>query len=176
VVAGHETEAEVMKRSSLSIALALAFVSGAPPPAAAQRLTDLNQHPTLGDTLPALDTQALDGSAKRIDYPKGTTTVLLFFSSSCPVCHRMIPEWNRLYEKRGKGVSIVGVIVDREPPGFFQTMPIAFPVVRIPAGDFAHAHKIRRVPLTLRLAAGGRIEDLGLGVLDPIRLGELFRP
>jgi hypothetical protein len=32
------------------------------------------------------------------------------------------------------------------------------------------------VPLTLRLSPGGKIEDLALGVLDPIRLGELFRP
>ena len=160
-----------------SIVVSLVVLGGAlPPPASAQKLADLNQHPTLGDTLPALETHALDGSAKRVDYPKGTTTVLLFFSSSCPVCHRMIPEWNRLYEKRGKSVSIVGVIVDREPPGFFQTMPVAFPVVRVPPGDFAHSHKIRRVPLTLRVAPGGKIEDLGLGVLDPIRLGELFRP
>jgi thiol-disulfide isomerase/thioredoxin len=159
-----------------SIFLLLAALQAAPGPAAAQKLADLNQHPTLGDTLPALDTKAVDGSARRVDYPKGTTTVLLFFSSSCPVCHRMIPEWNRAFEKRAKGVEFVGVIVDREPPGFFQAMPVAFPVVRLPAGDFANAHKIRRVPLTLRLAAGGKIEDLGLGVLDPIRLGELVRP
>lgn len=165
-----------MNRHRSIFAVLAVLGSALPPGAAAQKLADLNQHPTLGDTLPALDTKAVDGSAKRVDYPKGTTTVLLFFSSGCPVCHRMIPEWNRAYEKRGKGVEIVGVIVDREPPGFFQAMPIAFPVVRIPAGDFAHAHKIRRVPLTLRVAAGGRIEDLGLGVLDPIRLGELFRP
>ena len=165
-----------MTRYCSTFVLLAALGSALPPPAAAQKLADLNQHPTLGDTLPALDTKAIDGSAKRVEYPKGTTTVLLFFSSSCPVCHRMIPEWNRSYEKRGAGLQVVGVIVDQEPPGWFQTMPIAFPVVRIPPGDFAQAHNIRRVPLTLRVASGGKIEDLGLGVLDPIRLGELFRP
>lgn len=166
-----------MKLHSSSTSFALLLLLGAAAqPAAAQKLADLNQHPTLGETLPALETQALDGSVRKIAYPKGTTTVLLFFSSGCPVCHRMIPEWNRQYEKRAKGVEIVGVIVDKEPPGFFQTMPVAFPVVRSPGHDFQNAHNIKRVPLTLRVAPGGKIEDLGLGVLDPIRLGELFRP
>jgi hypothetical protein len=32
------------------------------------------------------------------------------------------------------------------------------------------------VPLTLRVGEGGRVEDLALGVTDPIRLGELFKP
>ena len=166
-----------MNRHTCAVALSFALVSSAPAlTAVPQSLADLNQHPTLGDTFPTFDATAVDGSSRRFSYAKGTTTVLLFFSSGCPVCHRMIPEWNRAYERRAKGVEIVGVIVDKEPPGFFAVMPMAFPVVRLPSSDFAHANKVNRVPLTLRLAAGGRIEDLGLGVLDPIRLGELLRP
>ena len=166
-----------MNRYRSAAALLLTLVSSAAAPrAASQSLADLNQHPTLGDIFPGFDAQALDGSSRRLSYPKGTTTVLLFFSSGCPVCHRMIPEWNRAYERRAKGVEIVGVIVDKEPPGFFAAMPMAFPVVRLPSNDFARANKVNRVPLTLRLLPGGRIEDLGLGVLDPIRLGELLRP
>jgi thiol-disulfide isomerase/thioredoxin len=102
--------------------------------------------------------------------------MLLFFSSGCPSCRRMTPEWNRVYEKRPKGLNILAVIVDKEPPGFFMATPISFPVLRVPAGDFLSKNRVNRVPLTLRIAPGGRIEDLGLGMLDPIRLGELFRP
>jgi thiol-disulfide isomerase/thioredoxin len=162
-----------MNRYPSIFLMSAALLAAAPHPAAAQKLADLNNVPTLGKTMPPLDTKAVDGSARRVDY-KGTT-LLLFFSSSCPVCHRMIPEWNRAYEKRGKGVEIVGVIIDQEPPGWFQTMPVAFPVVRT-SMDFLNAQNIKRVPLTLRLSPGGKIEDLALGVLDPIRLGELFRP
>ncbi len=136
----------------------------------------MNQHPTLGHVFPSFDAKAIDGATRRVAFPQGVTTVLLFFSSGCPVCHRMIPEWNRAYERRAKGVEIVGVLVDREPPGFFEAMPVAFPVVRIPSNDFARANQINRVPLTMRVLPGGKIEDLGLGVLDPIRLGELLRP
>jgi len=145
-------------------------------PAQAQSLAGLNNTPTIGAMLPAFDAQGLDGRSKHFGYPAGQTTVLLFFLSSCPVCHKMIPERNAAYAKRAKGVEIVGVIMDQEPPGFFDKLPVAFPVVRLPDREFARAHNINRVPLTLRVGSGGKIEDLGLGVIDPIRLGELLRP
>ena len=121
--------------------------------------------------------QSVDyGTPQHIDFPRGSTTVLLFFLSSCPVCHKMIPIWNDAYERRAKGVRIIGVILDHEPPGFFMAMPVSFPVVRSPGNAFMHAHNVNRVPLTLRIGGGGKIEDVGLGILDPIRLGELLRP
>jgi len=133
------------------------------------------QSPALGDTLPSFEAEGLDGATKHIGYPKGSTTILLFFLSGCPVCHKMIPEWNRAYERRVEGLQVIGVLMDREPPGFFMAMPISFPVVRSPGIDFLRAHKVNRAPLTLRLAAGGIVKDVGLGQLDAIRVGEIFR-
>jgi hypothetical protein len=48
--------------------------------------------------------------------------------------------------------------------------------VRSPGRAFLENLKVRRAPLTVRVTAGGRVEDVGLGLLDPIRLGELLRP
>ena len=166
----------MMKARIAAIVLAVAMALGAEGLASAQSVSDLNQYPTLGSTFPAFDTTGLDGAAKHVAFPNGTTTVLLFFSSGCPVCHRMIPEWNRAYERRPKGLNIVGVLMDKEPPGFFATMPVSFPVVRTPGLEFTRANRVNRVPLTLRVAPGGKIEDLSMGIVDPIRLGELFRP
>jgi thiol-disulfide isomerase/thioredoxin len=134
------------------------------------------QSPSKGDVVPPFETMGIDGKPRKLDFPEGSKTVLLFFLSGCPSCHKMIPEWNRAYKRRPEGLEIVGVIMDQEPPGFWSTMSIAFPVVRSPGRQFLRNLNVNRVPLTLRVGAGGTIEDLALGVTDPIRLGQLFKP
>lgn len=132
--------------------------------------------PTKGEVIPAFETLAIDGKASRVDFPKGSKTVLLFFLSGCPSCHKMIPEWNRAFDRQPKGLRIVGVIMDQEPPGFWGTMSIRFPVLRSPGHAFLRGLNVNRAPVTLRVGEGGRVEDVALGVIDPIRLGELFAP
>lgn len=132
--------------------------------------------PTKGDTIPAFDTVSVDGSSQKVDFPKGSTTVLLFFLSGCPSCHKMIPEWNRAFERKSPKLRVIGVIMDQEPTGFFATTPVAFPVVRSPGRDFVTKLKIMRAPAALRVTAGGALEDVALGVVDGIRVGEIFRP
>ncbi|HKC13107.1 MAG TPA: redoxin family protein [Vicinamibacteria bacterium] len=132
--------------------------------------------PSVGDVIPIFSADAVDGSTKLVDFSRGSTTVLLFFLSGCPSCHRMIPEWNRAFERRPPNLRVVGVLMDQEPPGFFTAVQIAFPVVRSPGREFLKSLKVNRAPLTLRVSQGGKIDDLALGVIDPIRLGELFRP
>jgi thiol-disulfide isomerase/thioredoxin len=146
--------------------------------------------PSKGDLVPAFETMRVDGKVEKVDFPKGSRTMLLFFTSGCPHCHKMVPEWNRIYEKPPKNLRILGIILDQEPPGFWSTMPVSFPVLRSPGREFLRALNVNRVPLTLRVGEGGRVEDLGLGevctggaagmsgasCIDPIRLGQLFAP
>ena len=129
-----------------------------------------------GYVVPQFSAQAVDGTTRQVAYPKGSATVLLFFLSSCPTCHKMLPEWNRAYQRRPKTVSVVGVLLDKAPPGFFEAYPVAFPVVQSPGPEFLATYKVSRTPTTIRVAAGGRVENHGVGLLDPITLGEYFRP
>lgn len=153
--------------ATLSLMLvALVAPAGAAPPSS----------PSKGDVIPAFESLGIDGKAHRLDFPEGSKTVLLFFLSGCPSCHKMIPEWNRAYGLRPEGLEVVGVIMDQEPPGFWSTIEIAFPVVRSPGREFLRSLNVNRAPLTLRVVGGGTVEDLALGVTDPIRIGELFRP
>jgi thiol-disulfide isomerase/thioredoxin len=156
---------------TVAVADVPAVPAASAPPAAPEPLS-----PVTGQVVPEFTAQGVDGSRVEIAYAKGSTTVLLFFLSSCPTCHRMLPEWNRAYQRLPKGVKVVGVMLDQEPPGWFAINPVAFPVVRSPGREFLNTYKVHRVPVTLRVGAGGKVLDVGQGILDPIRLGELFRP
>jgi hypothetical protein len=126
--------------------------------------------------VPDFDAVALAGRVEHVDFPKGTATVLLFFLASCPHCHKMIPLWNRAADAKSRGVRVLGIILDQEPPGFFTAMPVSFPVLRSPGRTFTESINVYRTPTALRVEAGGRIEDVQVGVFDAIRVGELFRP
>jgi peroxiredoxin len=154
------------------VALGMVAVLAAPAAAADTAPAQLAK----GDTVQSFEAQGLDAVMRHVDYPKGSATVLLFFLSGCPTCHKMIPEWNRAYERRPPKLNVIGVLMDREPPGFFQATRIAFPVVRSPGREFLSAWKVQRAPLTVRVGPGGKVEEAQTGMIDPIRLGEIFRP
>ena len=162
------------------LVLAAAFTARLlhPPYAAAQAAAPPVAEPGLrvGDTVPAFHAAGFDGAVKSIDYPKGTTTLVVFFLSGCPVCHKMLPLWNEAYARRPKSMTMVGVVLDQPPPGFLEAAQIAFPVLRSPGKEVLDAFKLRRVPYTVRVASGGRVEGAALGLLDGIAMGELFRP
>jgi hypothetical protein len=132
--------------------------------------------PAAGDVVAPFDAQAVTGGSTRVDYGKDGVTVLLFFLSSCPTCHKMIPEWNALYPRRPKNVRIIGVLMDQEPPGFFQSMPMAFPVVRAPSRDWLRSYKVHQAPTMLRVGPGGKVQDVTVGWVDRMRVGEMLRP
>jgi hypothetical protein len=165
-----------MSRLSLSHVLAAVATGLIAASGAAAQVPSPPTTPSKGDLIPVFETVGVDGKPWKLDFPRGSKTVFLFFMSSCPSCHKMIPEWNRAYERRPKDVKVVGVLLDQEPPGFWGTIAIAFPVLRAPGREFLRSLNVNRVPLTLRVGEGGRVEDLTLGVVDPIRLGELFAP
>jgi len=128
-----------------------------------------------GDPVMSFDAVGLDGTTHHITYPKDKVTVLLFLLSSCHICHGMIPEWSRAYDRRAPGVDVVGVVLDQPPPGVLEQLGVTFPVVRAPEGNFRQQFKIFNVPQTIRVV-GGRVDDAERGHIDAIRVGQLFRP
>jgi hypothetical protein len=168
-----------MKRIVLCATLGLVGLTGWASPQ--EPAASAPRAPAAGDVFPDLDARTLEGSSQVVSFgkandAKAADTVLLFFLSGCPTCHKMIPEWNRMYERRPPKLRVLGLLMDQEPPGFFQAMPIAFPVARAPGRAVLQSLKIERAPVTIRIGPGGRVKDVALGLVDPIRLGEIFRP
>ncbi len=160
-----------------ALAAAASAQSAAPATTAPQSpATTAPLSPAKGDVVRAFETTTIDGQPQAVAFPRGSKTVLLFFLSGCPACHKMIPEWNRAYERRPKQLQVIGVLMDQEPPGFWSSVSVRFPVLRSPGREFLRSLNVNRAPLTLRVVEGGKVEDLALGPIDPIRLGELFRP
>lgn len=128
-----------------------------------------------GAPAPGFDVASLVGTVAPLEYAKDGPTVLLFFLASCPHCKHMIPHWNAAYEKRPAGLKVVGVMLDREPPGFFQIVPVAFPVVHAAdPREVGRLFRVTKVPMTVRVARGV-VEDIGVGPLADARVAELFR-
>lgn len=157
-----------------AVLLAVPLPAGAQAPAAPAP----SRPPSLaaGDVVSGFEAVGVDGITHRVDFPKGRNTVLLFFLSSCPVCHKMLPLWSEYYQRKAKDLTVVAVMLDREPPGFFNAMPVAFPVLRSPGASLNQAFKVHHVPMTIRIGPGGKVEDVVEGLVDPIKLGEIFRP
>lgn len=167
-----------LRRAGLRLALAAVAVSVAAPLWAQHAEPDAAPPPMLarGESVAPFDAQAIDGTLKKMTFAGKNPTVLLFFLSGCPTCHKMIPLWNRAFQQKPAGLQVVGVLMDQEPPNFFATTPIAFPVVRSPGKEFLQKWKVSRAPLMVRVAQGGKVEDVSMGYADAIRVGEVFRP
>jgi len=131
----------------------------------------------VGEKVPAVSgAGAATGQVRTVDYAKAKATVLLFFMPDCPHCHKMIPEWNRAFERKPAGIEIVGLMLGQEPTGFFDIFPVSFPVLRYDGRAAAASFKLQQVPLMVRVGRTGLVEDVAQGVIDPIRVGEIFRP
>ncbi len=157
-------------RRALLVVVATALAAPASAQVAAPAATPPSS-PAKGDVVRAFETTTIDGQPQKVAFPKGSKTVLLFFLSGCPVCHKMIPEWNRAYERRPKQLRVIGVLMDQEPPGFWSAVSIQFPVLRAPGREFLRSLNVNRAPLTLRVGEGGTVEDLGLGADRPDQAG-----
>jgi thiol-disulfide isomerase/thioredoxin len=160
----------------LGLALSLSAPVAAAPPTPAPTASPSPAPLAPGDIVTAFQASRLDGTVQRVDFPKGKNTLVLFFLSSCPVCHRMFPLWNEFYARRPNDLEVFGVMLDRETPGFFNAMPVSFPVLRSPGPALNQMFRLRHVPFMVRVAPGGRVDSVSEGITDPIKLGELFRP
>ena len=91
---------------------------------------------------------------------KGKLVYLDFWASWCGPCAESFPWLNRMQEKYGADLVVVGANVDtdaRAADAFLKKHPARFEIVRDPAGALAEHYKIEGMPSSVLLAPDGRV-------------------
>jgi hypothetical protein len=128
-----------------------------------------------GDAVPAFTTVNVAGQPFRVAFPENRRTVLLVFLASCSTCQAQLPLWKEAFARRPEGTDVVGVLVDQEPPGYWDGHAVPFDVVRAPGREFMREqYRLRHAPSTLRIGPNGRVEDLAVGAAPGRRIQEIF--
>ena len=122
-----------------------------------------------GERLPPISARQLDGQDTTLHFASSSEdTLLLVFTTTCPVCEKNQPAWRELYERFGDHYNVVGLSIgDVEPTrAYASEHDLPFPVfVPEDAQDFPKRFKIPAVPQTLHLDRDGIVRDQWAGPL-----------
>jgi hypothetical protein len=128
-----------------------------------------------GETFPPFELRTADGARTTVEFEGSGVRTLLFVSAeACPICPQIVPRWEEIAPHfLAEGTRVLGVLLDRaaEPGDEW--------IADVPLGSFADLSrvplsKLKAVPLTILVDAGGAIEWVHYGTLTDARLGELM--
>jgi len=91
---------------------------------------------------------------------EGKLVYVDFWASWCGPCAESFPWLNKMQEKYGADLVVVGVNVDTEAKaadGFLKKHPARFEIVRDPEGQLAENYRIEGMPSSVLIAPDGRV-------------------
>jgi hypothetical protein len=132
-----------------------------------------------GNVVPAIQGRNADGEPMTAEYAGDRRrTLLLVFSSTCPVCEENWPNWRELVVGLDERlVRIVAVdLPSRAPASYLDRHGIRRDwLVRNLNERTVAAYKLNLVPQTIMIGPGGRVEDVVTGVLTDSQVDKLRR-
>jgi cytochrome c biogenesis protein CcmG/thiol:disulfide interchange protein DsbE len=91
------------------------------------------QHPLLGAAAPSFELSSPSGKQKiSLASYAGKVVVVDFWATWCTPCHESFPVYQRIAEKYGSKVAVIGISVDEDPAGiakFAKETGAKFPIV-----------------------------------------------
>jgi hypothetical protein len=131
-----------------------------------------------GTTVPELIGRSFTGEERRIAFGRGAQkTLLLVFSSTCPVCERNWPQWKTIIDAvDGSGVRIVAVdLPSHAPPGYLSRHGAREEwLLRDLDPKLFVAYRFSLVPQAIVIDGAGRVEDVRTGSLDASDVSRLI--
>lgn len=132
----------------------------------------------IGDDPLAIDLEwpTGDGAHPLADELDGPA-VVNFFASWCAPCVAEMPAFESVHEDLGEAVDFFGIAVsDRtaDATRIVEQTAITYPWARDERGDVANAARVRNMPATMFVDAGGEVVSVHSGALDAGELRDLI--
>jgi peroxiredoxin len=127
---------------------------------------------------PDVSFQLIDGRRLHLSRLEGRPVLVTFWSTTCGLCIREMPDLVRLYEQLGpRGLEIVGVAMPYDRPDHVVAMArrkgLNYPVALDIDGEVVRAFgEIRGTPTSFLIDPDGNIRFRRFGPLDPRHLEE----
>lgn len=130
-----------------------------------------------GDAMEPMPVQRLDGVETVLDFAASDgETVLLVFTTTCPVCEQNQGVWKDLYSRFDGHYDIVGISVGDIPATqeYATDHDLPFPIfVPTEPGEFPSTYKISAVPQTILLDRHGKVKQKWSGPLPRTSFDQL---
>lgn len=135
------------------------------------QLIERSAAPHAGLTMPAFDAVTSAGDSVTIgSAPEGEKQLLLFFTSTCPICNNTLPAWNEIAQKAAAlgEVNVFGIQLDtmQLELGNAGVTALYFPLLNLPDSRLQQWYRVRGVPVTVLLNHEGRVLYSKLGEIS----------
>lgn len=115
---------------------------------------------------PAFSLPEVDGGQVDLASYSGRPVLLVFWTTSCPICRHELPVLDRLEpEFRGKGISVVTICVggEDETRDYLSSNGISLKTLYDENGRVAHAYRVGGVPRLVLVDKAGKIRRSSSG-------------
>ncbi len=122
-----------------------------------------------GEIAQAFEGEYIAGGVESISYPEdGGMTLLFVLSPSCGTCAKTIPLWNQLAAQIEPPTRVFGFVIGsyQGEKRLLEEKRLDVPLLRFPSPNVVQQYKITRVPQTILVGPGGKVETAILGELD----------
>lgn len=92
------------------------------------------EHVSVGETIPAFTVTTMDGATVSTSTLLGKPSVIVFFDTTCPDCHRQLPEIEKVWRAFKGSIGAIAIAREQGPVpvrdywhGNGLTMPVAAP-------------------------------------------------
>ena len=120
----------------------------------------------LGKPAPAFSLPETDGGQIDLASYRGRPVLLVFWTSSCPICQQELPMLNRLEpEFRGRGIAVVTILLgsESEARDFLYSNGVGLTSAYDSAGKVGRAYNVSGVPKLVLIGSDGKVKHSSSG-------------